>query len=92
MLLSFFETPLKVNNINELEKKLINSKEIFSRVGEIPKTEVAKITTKEIPFVNSDIEIDLIDYYFSNHIARSSFTMNECRSIKNKLMLTRTDG
>ena len=46
-----------------------------------------KSLIQEVPFVEADIEIDFIDYYFSNHIARSSTTMNECRSIKNKFKI-----
>ena len=76
--------PLNINNRNELEKKLINSNKIFSKIGEIFITEVDTNETKITPFVNSKIEIDFFDYYFSNHIARSSPTMKECRMIKNR--------
>ena len=77
---------LNIKNQNELEEKLINSSNIYSKIGEIKKLKINTKKNKEIPFVNSNIEIDFIDYYFSNHIARSSTTMNECRSVKNKLL------
>ena len=77
--------PLNITNRNDLEKRLNNSNNLFSKIGKIEKP---KINLKEnivVPFTSSKIEIDFIDYYFSNHIARSSSTMNECRSIKNNL-------
>ena len=66
--------------------KLINSNVIFSKIGEILKTKIDLNETRNIKFVNSKIEIDFLDYYFSNHIARSSMTMKECRTIKKKLL------
>ena len=75
-----------------MEEKLINSNSIHSKIGEIVRPKVDTNEMQEFSFVNSEIEIDFVDYYFSNHIARSSVTMNECRSIKNKLLSTGTDG
>ena len=83
--------PLNISNKNELEKKLINSKEIFLKTGKIIKSKIDRSKTQEIPFANSKIEIDFIDYYFTNHIARSSMTMSECRSTKNKFKATETE-
>ncbi len=75
-----------------MEERLINSNSIHSKIGEIVRSKVDTNKTQEFSFVNSKIEIDFADYYFSNHIARSSITMNECRSIKNKLLSTGTEG
>ena len=83
---------LNINSRKELEERLINSSSIHSNIGEIVRPKVDTNETQEFSFVNSKIEIDFVDYYFSNHIARSSMTMNECRSIKNKLLSTGTDG
>jgi len=83
---------LNINSRKELEERLINSSSIHSKIGEIVRPKVDTNETQEFSFVNSEIEIDFVDYYFSNHIARSSMTMNECRSIKNKLLSTGTDG
>ena len=33
-------------------------------------------------FINEEISIKELDYYFSNSISRSSKTMSECRQIK----------
>ena len=43
-------------------------------------------------FENEKISVDNIDYYFSNVIAKNSKTMSECRSLRNNLKQTGTDG
>ena len=48
--------------------------------------------TKDLTFSNEKIEIKNLDYYYSNSIARASKTMFKCRSEKNKLKLTGTEG
>ena len=76
------EKPLNISNKTELEKKLINSNMIFSNIGQISKLKIDYSKIQDVPFLKSNIEIDFLDYYFSNYIARSSITMNSCRSIK----------
>ena len=55
-----------------------------------------KIGTNEIkenyPFFDENIIINEIDYYYSNVIARASFTMSECRNKKNEQKKTGTEG
>ena len=48
--------------------------------------------TKDLTFSNDKIEIKNLDYYYSNSIARASKTMFKCRSEKNKLKSTGTEG
>ena len=43
-------------------------------------------------FIKEKISTLPIDYYHSNVIARSSKTMNECRSIRTRLKKTGTEG
>ena len=43
-------------------------------------------------FISEKINVDNIDYYYSNVIARSSKTMTECRNEKLKLKNTGTEG
>jgi len=43
-------------------------------------------------FVNERINFEIIDYYYSNVIARASSVMSECRNIKQKLKKTGTEG
>ena len=66
----------KLNQINQIVKE----KNIVYKYSNTPK------------FVDSKIEIELLDYYYTNPIARASKTMSECRSIKEKLKLNGTRG
>ena len=43
---------------------------------------------KKIDFVDEDISIKHIDYYYTNPIARSSKVMSECRQISKKFLFT----
>ena len=47
-----------------------------------------KKTNKEISFLEENISIKPIDYYYTNSIARSSKVMSECRQISKKLLFT----
>ena len=47
--------------------------------------------SKIINFIEKEISIKPIDYYFTNSIARSSKTMNECRRIKKNFLFTGID-
>ena len=40
-------------------------------------------------FINEKTEIQNIDYYYSNPIARSSKTMNDCREIAKQSMFNK---
>ena len=43
-------------------------------------------------FISEKINVDNIDYYYSNVISRSSKTMTDCRNEKIKLNKTGTEG
>jgi len=47
--------------------------------------------TKSVDFIEKEIFIKPIDYYFTNPIARSSKTMSECRRIKKNFLFTGID-
>ena len=83
---------ININSQKELEKEMLNSKSIFLKNGEIIKSKIDFDNNKEISFVNSKVDIDFVDYYFSNHIARSSKTMSECRSIKKNNLSISKEG
>ncbi len=72
--------PLDFKNIDELRELIV--KEI--KASEEKKSE--KI--KKINFIDSDIKVRSIDYYYTNPIARASKVMNECRSISKKYLFT----
>ena len=67
-------------DIHELQK--IIKKNIKQKNNNNPKK------TKKVDFIEKEISIKPIDYYFTNSIARSSKTMNECRRVKKKLLFT----
>ena len=71
------------NDIHDLQK--IIKKNI------ILKSSNSLISTNKVEFIEKEIFIKPIDYYFTNSIARSSKTMNECRQIKKKFLFTGID-
>ena len=44
--------------------------------------------TNAVNFVDENISVKPIDYYYTNSIARSSKVMNECRQISKKFLFT----
>ena len=50
------------------------------------------IKKEKFEFINEEIEVEKIDYYYSNVISRSSKTMAECRNIRQNIKKTRTEG
>ena len=82
--------------INELanlikRKKLYNNKkdlvdEMFNYLKKNNKNKDSNLN--ESIFINEEILVEEIDYYYSNVIARSSKTMMECRIEKNKIIKT----
>ena len=74
------KNPLDFNNAHQLRdliKKNIKSKINYS-----------KKKIKEVDFIEDNILIKPIDYYYTNPIARSSKVMNECRQISKKLLFS----
>ena len=45
-----------------------------------------------LKFIQEDIKVNTIDYYYSNVIARASKTMFNCRNEKLKIKSTGTEG
>ena len=43
-------------------------------------------------FFNENIEVDKVDYYYTNVIARASNTMTECRNLRENFKKTGTEG
>tara|TARA_B100001250_G_scaffold378662_1_gene368673 strand:+ start:1142 stop:3181 length:2040 start_codon:yes stop_codon:yes gene_type:complete len=72
--------PLEFNNIHQLReliKKEINLK-INNKIGK----------TNYVDFIDGEISIKPIDYYYTNPIARSSKVMSECRQILKNFLYT----
>ena len=73
---SRMKKPMQYKNLTEL-RNLIN-KDIETKI-------VSKsLKVNNIDFIEDDISIEYIDYYYTNAIARSSQVMNECRNIPKK--------
>ncbi len=88
---------LIVNELSEFlkRKKLFNNKEelIDSMMNFLNLNQKNKNSEKIISdFFAEKINVDNIDYYYSNVITRSSKTMTECRNEKLKLKSTGTEG
>ena len=72
--------PLEFNNIDQLREKI--EKEIQIKIN----NNIKKINN--VDFINNEISIKPLDYYYTNPIARSSKVMNECRQIKKRFLFT----
>ncbi len=86
--------------INELSA-LLKRKKLYNTKDELIDTMMnyIKLNKKDnnnyvsdAKFISEKILIEPIDYYYSNVIARSSYTMSECRTKKLKTKSTGTDG
>jgi len=44
--------------------------------------------TNEVDFIEKNISVKPIDYYYTNSIARSSKVMSECRQISKRFLFT----
>ncbi len=90
--------------INELSE-IISNKKLFTDKYELVSSmlnylnlyiekNIAKKNTqiKDLNFISEKINVEDIDYYYTNVIARASKTMFNCRSEKNKYKLTGTEG
>ena len=71
---------LGYNDVNDLRESI--NKYIQSKKNK----EVTK--TSEVTFVEENISLKPIDYYYTNPIARSSKVMNECRQISKRFLFT----
>ena len=74
------QKPLGYNNVQNLKE--IIDKIIQSKIN----NEISK--TNKVDFVEGNILVKPIDYYYTNSIARSSKVMSECRQISKKFLFT----
>ena len=80
--------------------KLLKRKKLFNNQDELVATMMNFLNENkknnnnvvDYSYVSENINIDYIDYYYSNVIARSSKTMTDCRNEKLKLKNTETEG
>ena len=76
------------NDKDELESSMLNYLKLF-KDNNLTKNDPDLVN---LNFVDEDITINQIDYYYSNAIARASKTMFNCRSDKIKMKQTGTQG
>ena len=76
------------NDKDELESSMLNHINLYFEKNN------SKIITdiNNIPYEKEKLRIHIKDYYYSNVIARASKTMFECKSSKNSLKSTGTEG
>jgi len=79
-LANLIKKPLGFSNVNQLRESI--NKHIQKKISN------NSITTNSVHFVESDISIKAIDYYYTNPIARSSKVMSECRKISKNFLFT----
>ena len=72
--------PLEYNNVKNLRENI--NKKIQLKIN----NNVKKINNSD--FIEENISIRNIDYYYTNPISRSSKVMNECRQISKKFLFT----
>ena len=87
--------------INDLSK-FIKRKKIFTNKNELidslmnylklKNEKPNNITEQNIDFFKEKINVDHIDYYYTNVIARASLTMSECKNKKAEIKKTGTEG
>ena len=70
-----------------------NKEELFDSMFNYLKTaRKEEFISTDYNFIDEKINLENIDYYFSNVIAKNSKTMTECRSLRSNLKKTGTDG
>ena len=79
-LANMMKKPLGYSSAKHL-RELIN-KHIQSKIN----SDVQK--TNEVDFIEENISVKSIDYYYTNSIARSSKVMSECRQLSKKFLFT----
>ncbi len=78
------------NSFKELRDKTLNKVKNHSDFGLLPETKIDKEDSDLDNLADETININELDYYFSNSVARSSKTMSECRSVRLKNIKNKT--
>ena len=81
-----------LSNFDTLRKEVLNIIPNFSKLNELPVYKDSANINYETSFINEDVLIRELDYFYSNSISRASKTMNECRQINQKSKKTGTDN
>ncbi len=68
----------------EVFEKVLN----FTNINDLPERKLVKEVEETSKFIDEEITINPLDYYYSNSISRASKTMSECRQISKKVKKT----
>ena len=79
-LANMMKKPLGFNNIKHLRESI--NRHIQSKINNEVKKNI------KVDFVDENISVKPIDYYYTNSIARSSKVMSECRQISKRFLFT----
>ena len=77
---NMMKKPLGYNNVKHLRELIIKNIQ--------QKNNYQNKNINKVNFIEGDILINPIDYYYTNSIARSSKVMSECRQISKKFLFT----
>ena len=78
-----------LTNFDQLRKEVLNTIPNYSQINELPKLSETHNSKIETNFINEEVFVKELDYYYTNSISRASKTMSECRQIHQK---TKKDG
>ena len=85
-----------INNLSQLlkRKKLYYNKDqlVSDMINFINNNKKINSSNKTTNFYDEKIFTEYTDYYYSNVVSRSSKTMSDCRSIRNNIKKTGTEG
>ena len=85
-----------INNLSQLlkRKKLYYNKDqlVSDMINFINNNKKINSSNKITNFYDEKIFTEYTDYYYSNVVSRSSKTMSDCRSIRNNIKKTGTEG
>ncbi len=81
-----------LTNFDNLRKEVLSLIPNFTKLNELPSFKDIRTSNQSSFFVNEEVFIKQLDYFFTNAISRASKTMSECRQIKQNLKKTGTDN
>ena len=92
MMLKKLEKNDHLTNFDNLRKEVLSLIPNFTKLNELPSFKDIRTSNQSSYFVNEEVFIKQLDYFFTNAISRASKTMSECRQIKQNLKKTGTDN
>ncbi len=79
-------------NFDLLRQEVLKSIKNFTKLNELPNFHESKFKKTSSDFINEEINIKQLDYFYTNSISRASKTMSECRKIRQNSKKTGTDN